>query len=274
MLKVLIRLIKALWARIKPWLRAPIIAFSGIVYFVLSLLIFLPFRMKAVENYNLFAFPIMAAIFLGLLYKACTVEKESKGYLYAYFAGIVMWQVVGEIPYIKVPAGKILQFSALNIKMLGGYFYALVGWIFLHILARTGALKKQVVFAFGIFLGIWSFELYMDNYSFSVPLEVMPIVATVIMWVALIASIVLVIMAKKADTVVRKTVIGGILYITLSMILMSSGPWKKPQDFYIKYEGSGLVDEVKDAQEEIQYIEHIKTRMSIQSYMTPNPWAR
>jgi hypothetical protein len=255
-------------------LRAITIAILGNLYFVVSLAIFLPFRMKPVENYNLFAFPIMAAVFLGLLYKACTVEKESKGYLYAYFAGIVMWQVVGEIPFIKVPAGKILQFSDMNIKMLGGYFYALAGWIFLHIMVRTGALKKQVAFGFGIFLGIWSFELYMDNYSFRVPMEVMPIVATVIMWVALIASIVLVIMAKKADTIVRKTVLGGILYITLSIILMSSGPWKKPQDFYIKYEGTGLVNEVKEAQEEIQYIDHLKTRMSIQSYTESNPWRR
>jgi hypothetical protein len=230
--------------------------------------------MKPVENYNLFAFPIMAAVFLGLLYKACTVEKESKGYLYAFFAGIVMWQVVGEIPYIRVPAGKILQFSDMNIKMLGGYFYALAGWIFLHIMVRTGALKKQVAFGFGIFLGIWSFELYMDNYSFRVPIEVMPVVATVIMWVAVIASIVLVIMAKRSATDVRKTVIGGILYIFLAIILMSSGPWKKPQDFYVKYEGTGLAEEVKGAQEEIQYIDHLKTRMSIQSYTEANPWRR
>ena len=102
----------------------------------------------------------------------------------------------------------------------------------------------------------------------------MPVVATVIMWIALIASIVLVIMAKKADTIVRKTVIGGILYITLSIILMSSGPWKKPQDFYIKYEGPALVDEARDVQEERKYIEHLKTRMGIQSYTTPNPWIK
>lgn len=255
-------------------LRAITIAILGNLYFVLSLAIFLPFRMKPVENYNLFAFPVLAAVFLGLLYKACTVEKESKGYLYAFFAGIVMWQVVGEIPYIKVPAGKILQFSDMNIKMLGGYFYMLAGWVLLHILVRSGALKRQVSFCFAIFLGIWTFELYMDNYSFRVPLEIMPVVATIILGFALIASIVLVIMAKRSESVVRKTVIGGILYLTLSIILMSSGPWKKPQDFYIKFESTALVDEVKDAQEELQYVEHLKTRMGIQSYMTPNPWAR
>jgi hypothetical protein len=69
-------------------------------------------------------------------------------------------------------------------------------------------------------------------------------------------------------------VIGGILYLTLSIILMSSGQWKKPADFYLKYESTALVDDAKDVQEEIQYVEHLKTRMGIQSYTTPNPWIK
>ncbi len=255
-------------------LRALAIAVSGIVYFILSLLIFLPFRMKPVENYNLFALPILAAIFLGLVYKVCTVEKESKGYLYAFYAGILMWQVVGEIPFIKVPAGHILQFSDLNIKMLGGYYYTLAGWILLHILWRSGAIKKQLAFMFVIFLGIWSFELYMDNYSFRVAMQVMPMVSNVIMLFSVIVSIILLVLARKAATIEKKTVIGGVLYISISLIMMASGQWKKPQDFYIKYESTGIENEIKELQEERQYIEEIKTTMSIQSYMTPNPWAR
>jgi hypothetical protein len=255
-------------------LRALTIAVSGIVYFILSLLIFLPFRMKPVENYNLFALPVLAAIFLGLVYRACTVEKESKGYLYAFYAGILMWQVVGEIPFIRVPAGHILQFSDMNIKMLGGYYYMLAGWVLLHILWRTGVIKKQVAFMFVIFLGIWSFELYMDNYSFRVPMQVMPTVSSVIMLFAVIASIVLLFLARKAATVEKKTIIGGILYITISIVMMASGQWKKPQDFYIKYESTGIENEIKELQEERQYIEQLKTTMGIQSYMTPNPWAR
>lgn len=255
-------------------LRALAIAVSGIVYFILSLLIFLPFRMKPVENYNLFALPILAAIFLGLVYKVCTVEKESKGYLYAFYAGILMWQVIGEIPFIKVPAGHILQFSDLNIKMLGGYYYTLAGWILLHILWRSGAIKKQLAFMFVIFLGIWSFELYMDNYSFRVPMQVMPMVSNVIMLFAVIVSIILLVLARKAATIEKKTVIGGVLYISISIIMMASGQWKKPQDFYIKYESTGIENEIKELQEERQYIEEIKTTMGIQSYMTPNPWAR
>jgi hypothetical protein len=230
--------------------------------------------MKPVENYNLFALPILAAIFLGLVYKVCTVEKESKGYLYAFYAGILMWQVVGEIPFIKVPAGHILQFSDLNIKMLGGYYYTLAGWILLHILWRSGAIKKQLAFMFVIFLGIWSFELYMDNYSFRVPMQVMPMVSNVIMLFAVIVSIILLVLARKAATIEKRTVIGGVLYISISLIMMASGQWKKPQDFYIKYESTGIENEIKELQEERQYIEEIKTTMGIQSYMTPNPWAR
>jgi len=255
-------------------LRALAIAVSGIVYFILSLLIFLPFRMKPVENYNLFALPVLAAIFLGLVYKACTVEKESKGYLYAFYAGILMWQVIGEIPFIRVPAGHILQFSELNIKMLGGYYYMLAGWILLHILWRSGSIKKQVAFMFAIFLGIWTFELYMDNYSFRVPMQIMPMVSNVIMLFAVVVSILLLFLARKAATIEKKTIIGGILYISISIIMMASGQWKKPQDFYIKYEATGIENEIKELQEERQYIEHLKTTMGIQSYMTPNPWAR
>ena len=254
-------------------LRALAIAFSGVVYFVLSLLIFLPFRMKPVENYNLFALPILAVIFFGLVYKACTAQKESRGYLFAFYAGILMWQVIGEIPFIEVPAGKILQFSDLNLKMLGGYYYMIAGWIMLHILWRTGTLKNTVAFMFAIFLGIWTFEIYMDNYSFRVPLEVMPQISNVILLVFIIVSIVLLIIARKAKTIEKKTVVGGILYLTISIVMMSSGQWKKPQDFYIKYESAGIPKELEGLKEEQAYIEHLKTRMALQSYMTPNQWA-
>jgi hypothetical protein len=254
-------------------LRALLIAVSGIVYFILSLLIFLPFRMKPVENYNLFALPILAVIFLGLFYKACTAQKESRGYLFGFYGGILMWQVVGEIPFIEVPKGTILQFSDLNIKMLGGYYYALAGWILLHILWRTGTLKNTVAFLFAVFMGIWTFELYMDNYSFRVPLAVMSQLSTVIMLVFIIVSIVLLLIARKAATIEKKNVIGGILYITLSIVIMASGQWKKPQDFYIKYESAGIPHEIEGLKEELDYIEQLKTKMALQSYMTPNQWA-
>ncbi len=108
--------------------RTFLIGLSGLGYFIVSLFLFMPFRMKPIENYNLFALPFFAAVFLFLLYKACTVEKDSRGYLFGYFAGIVMWQLFGETASLTVPSGLILQFSDMNIKVLGGYFYVLAGW--------------------------------------------------------------------------------------------------------------------------------------------------
>ncbi len=184
-----------------------------------------------------------------------------------------MWQVIGEIPFIEVPQGKILQFSDLNIKMLGGYYYMLAGWIMLHILWRTQALKNTVAFMFAIFLGIWTFEIYMDNYSFRVPLEAMPQISNVIMLVFLLVSIVLLIVARKAKTIEKKIIVGGALYLTISIVMMASGQWKKPQDFYIKYESAGIPNEIEGLKEELNYIEYLKTRLALQSYMTPNQWA-
>jgi len=51
------------------------------------------------------------------------------------------------------------------LKVLGAYIYVLACWGLLHIMWRTGALKKSVCVFFMTFLSIWSFELYMDNYS-------------------------------------------------------------------------------------------------------------
>jgi hypothetical protein len=239
-------------------IRALLIAFSGIIYFILSLLIFLPFRMKPIENYNLLALPLLAAVFFFLLYKACTEEKNSKSYLFAFFAGILMWQVVGEIPSIRVPSGAILQFSDLNIKVLGGYFYVLTGWVLLYFLWITKSIKHQAAFAFMIFMGIWTFEIYMDNYSSKVPLDMMPSIANVVMVIALIVSILILYLAKKAATIERKTVMGGLLYITLSIVIMASGQWKKPQSFYLKYEGTAIEHEIESLKAELEHINTIK----------------
>jgi len=57
-------------------LRALAIAFSGVVYFVLSLLIFLPFRMKRWRIIPVC--PAILALFLRPGLQACTAQKESR----------------------------------------------------------------------------------------------------------------------------------------------------------------------------------------------------
>jgi len=67
-------------------LRALLIALSGIIYFFISLPMMMPLRISPVANYNLFYMPFLALMFLFLLFKTCTVIKESRAYVYAFFA--------------------------------------------------------------------------------------------------------------------------------------------------------------------------------------------
>lgn len=241
--------------------RTILIGLSGLGYFIVSLFLFMPFRMKPIENYNLFALPLFATVFIFLLYKACTVEKDSRGYLFGYFAGIVMWQLFGETASLTVPSGLILQFSDMNIKVVGGYFYVLSGWGLLYMLWKLKMLNSRAAYVFVIFLGIWSFEVYMDNYSSRLPLFMMGIVANIIMVVFLVASILVLIMAKRSASIERKTILGGVFYLTLNIVLMSSGQWKKPQDFYLKYEVPALQQELIDTQRELDHIRRLQLQM-------------
>jgi hypothetical protein len=220
--------------------------------------------MKPIENYNLIALPIFAGAFFYLFYKACTVAQDTRGYLFGYFAGILMWQVVGEIPSIRVPSGAVLLFSDMNIKVLGGYFYVLTGWILLYMLWKLKMLNSRAAYVFVIFLGIWTFELYMDNYSSRVPLSMMGLIANIITVVFLIISIVILYRARKTTSIERKTILGGILYITLSIVLSASSQWKTPQSFYIKYGAAELEAQIGEMQRELDHINEIKKQMTYQ----------
>jgi hypothetical protein len=56
---------------------------------------------------------------------------------------------------------------------------------------------------------------------------------------------------------------GGLLYITLSVVIMASGQWRKPQDFYVKYEKPAIEAEIKNLQEELAYINKLQEQMGI-----------
>ncbi len=68
-------------------------------------------------------------------------------------------------------------------------------------------------------------------------------------------------MAKRSASIERKTILGGVFYLTLNIVLMSSGQWKKPQDFYLKYEVPALQQELTEAQEKLDYIQRLKLQM-------------
>jgi hypothetical protein len=151
----------------KPMWRTIWITLAGQAMFLVSVITMSPLRMweNPVVNYNLYYVSILAGILGWLFYRCCIEPQEDKGYLYGFFAAIFAWPLIGEVAAIPVDKGTITQFSNFNIKCLGAYFYVLSGWALLHIMWRTGALKKSVCVFFMTFLSIWSFELYMDNYS-------------------------------------------------------------------------------------------------------------
>ena len=144
--------------------RTLLIALAGQLFFLVSVITMIPLRMakNPVENYNLFYMPLLAILFLVLFYRACVEKKESRGYIYGYFAALVSWPLIGEVASMPVDKGLVTQFTSMNIKLLGGYFYVITGWVMLKILWRTKALKSSVLVFMMTFLSIWSFELYMQ----------------------------------------------------------------------------------------------------------------
>ena len=86
-------------------------------------------------------------------------------------------------------------------------------------------------------------------------------IANVIMVVFLIASIIVLYLAKKAKTIERKTVLGGVLYLTLNLVLMSSGQWKQPQSFYMKYGPEEMQHQIREMQKELDHMNWIKQQM-------------
>lgn len=242
-------------------LRAILIGLAGQGCFIVSVLLMIPLRMKPVANYNLFYVPLMAALFGFLFYRLCTEEKESKAYLYGYFAALLGWPLLGESPAIPVPEGIITQFSSVDLKTLGGYYYVIAGWVILKVLWRTKALKNSACVFFMTFLCIWTFELYMENYSSRVPLEMMPFIGNTVAVVAALVSALLIYLAKKARTLEKQTVMGCLLYITMALVIMGAGQWGKPQSFYIKYEGPHMELELKELQEEIKQFKNLKQEM-------------
>ena len=247
----------------KPIGRTLLIALAGQVFFLVSVLSMIPLRMaeNPVVNYNLFYTPILALIFFALFYRTCVEENESRGVIYGYFSALFAWPLIGEVASMPLDEGIVKQFSSINIKLLGGYFYVAAGWLLLKIMWRTKAVKNSVNTFFLVFLGIWTFELYMDNYSSKVPIEMMPTIGNWVATVFGIVSIAILVIAWRTPSVVKKTVLGCLLYLTFSLFLMGSGPWKTPSKFYVKYEATHIAHEIQELQEEQKYLEYLRNYM-------------
>jgi hypothetical protein len=241
--------------------RTILFALAGFGYLFVALMLFVPLRMVPVANFNLFIFPLFTSAFLFLFYKASTVQVEGRAYTCAYFAGMLLWQVLGEMASLRVNQGLILQFSDVNIKTVGGYFYVLMGWVVLYILWKSKALKNAVCFCFLIFLGIWTAELYLDNFTANVPLKLMPAIANILGIIGAALSVWIILTARKTKTVTGQLFLGGLLYLALSVVFMAGTLWRKPLAFYLKHEGVVIEHEIKSLQEELAYMDELKKQI-------------
>jgi hypothetical protein len=114
-----------------------------------------------------------------------------------------------------------------------------------------------------IFLGIWTIELYLDNYSTLVPVTQMSTIANLLAMICALLSVVVLSCAKKSTTDIKITVIGGLLYLTVSVVLMALTQWQKPQTFYLQHERPVIEHEIQALQEELEYIDKLKGELGI-----------
>ncbi|MEI6125050.1 MAG: hypothetical protein WCQ99_00715 [Pseudomonadota bacterium] len=246
-----------------PMWRTIWISLAGQGFFIVSVITMMPLRMwdNPVVNYNLFYLPILIILLGYLFYRCCTEEKEDKAYIYGFFAALLAWPVIGEMSSLPVEKGLITQFSDINIKGLGGLYFVIAGWLFLKVLWLTKALKNSACVFFMVFLAIWSFELYMDNYSSKVSLEMMPVIAKYVANTSLVIMLVILVLAKKTPSIEKKTVLGCCLYIFFALFLMGSDQWKVPSKFYATYEAAGINTEIHELQGQKEYLNVLKKHM-------------
>jgi len=89
----------------------------------------------------------------------------------------------------------------------------------------------------------------------------MPVIANYITVAAVISAAIIIYAAWKASSIEKKTVMGCLLYLNISVLLMSPGQWKKPQTFYIKYESAHIEDKIKTLEKEREKILELKQYM-------------
>lgn len=237
-----------------------VLALAGLGYFILSLLFMLPLRSIPVSNYLPVLFIVLFALLSFLFVRLCHESNEGKAFVYAFFSGIVLWQVVGELASIRVPKGVIHQISTLNIKESGCHIYIIIGWALLFLLWKTRSVPKRFAFLAMTFVGIWTFELYMENYSFLVPLEKMPAAANIFLVLSIILSAIVLVVAFRTTSELKQLVLGGVLYLLLSVMLMSAGQWKKPQAYYLKYEKGNIEYKIDHLNKELNYLKKLQDK--------------
>lgn len=100
----------------------------------------------------------------------------------------------------------------------------------------------------------------MENYSFLVPLEKMPVAANIFLALSIILSAIVLVVVFRTTSELKQLVLGGVLYLLLSVMLMSTGQWKKPQTYYLKYEKGNIEYKFDHLNKELDYLKKLQDK--------------
>jgi len=198
-----------------------IFAVSLFIYFFVTDLLFIPLR--RIPNYNLYLLIFFLLVFFTALYNALTAGSQVKRLIYGAFCGLILWSVIGELcPSLRVhPASLLNPICAVDIKQPSAAVYVVILFITLAISYLTGGIKDGLAMMLMVFGSTWSFELYMQNYSTHLPLELLPKIAYTLGSVSTVIFLLALIMTVKSAFPAGKTFWGYWIYFGFLTTLTS-----------------------------------------------------
>jgi hypothetical protein len=209
-------------------IKSLIFAAGLFLYFLVTDLLFVPLR--RVSNYNLILLLLFLLIFFIVIYKALTAGSQVKRVICGAFCGLILWSVIGELcPSLRVHPSSILNpICTVDIKQPSAAIYVVILFITLAISYLTGGIKDGLAMMLMVFGSTWSFELYMQNYSTHLPLEVLPKIAYTLGGVSAVIFLLALVMTAKSVSPAGKTFWGYWVYFglvtTLTSFLILSRP--------------------------------------------------
>lgn len=202
-------------------IKSVLFVFSLFFYFLVTSLLFIPLR--RIPNYNLFLLLLFLIFFFIIIYKAITAASPVKRLISGAFCGLILWSIIGELcPSLRVHQASILNpICTVDIKQPSAAIYVVIFFISLAISYLTGGIKDGLAMMLMVFGSTWSFELYMQNYSIHLPLEVLPKIAYTLGGISSIIFILAIVMTIRITSSAGKIFWGYWIYFGLVTTLTS-----------------------------------------------------
>jgi hypothetical protein len=106
-----------------------------------------------------------------------------------------------------------------------------------------------------------------------VDIENMPKYANLWGIAGVVITVVCLMVAWRATKPETKILMGIIMYISLTLMMLGFGQWKKPQKFYVEHEGVAIENELKELEEDKIHLEELRQWM-IEDGMIKDPNAK